>query len=62
MQEDMDPYEKLLSPHRVTRNSSRTKSDKPSSVASGSASKLPKVQGEQKEAEEDSANDKGWWR
>ena len=68
----MDPYEKLLSPHRVTRNSSRTKSDKPPSVASasGSASMMPKAQGRrgsgggeeeggEDQGEEDSADNKG---
>lgn len=42
-QDEMDPYEKLLSPHRVTRTSSRQGANNPPSVASGSSSKMPAV-------------------
>ena len=38
----MDPYEKLLSPHRVTRNSSRLRCKEPPSVVTTSTTKPTK--------------------
>ena len=60
----MDPYEKLLSPHRATRSKSgsRLKSDMMAAGTSGSASKIATAraaQGEGEESEEKSESENG---